>query len=84
MRLYLVLAAGDTDVLEPALRGGVDVVQLRDKTLGDRELIRAARAFRRGDRLRDPIVGSLPVPPHHRSARRRSGHPPAVNLTGKH
>ena len=47
MRLYLVLAAGDTHVLEPALRGGVDVVQLRDKTLTDRELIAAARPFRR-------------------------------------
>ena len=29
------------------MRGGVDVVQLRDKTLSDRELIRASRAFRR-------------------------------------
>jgi thiamine-phosphate pyrophosphorylase len=47
MRLHLVLAAGDTHVLEPALRGGVDVVQLRDKTLGDRDLIAAARAFRK-------------------------------------
>ena len=47
MKLYLVLAAGDTDVLEPALRGGVDVVQLRDKTLADRDLVRAARVFRR-------------------------------------
>lgn len=47
MRLHLVLASGDTHVLEPALRGGVDVVQLRDKTLSDRELIRAAREFRR-------------------------------------
>src|SRR6476661_5261465 len=47
MKLYLVLDADDTHVLEPALRGGVDVVQLRDKTLGDRELIRAARAFRK-------------------------------------
>jgi thiamine-phosphate pyrophosphorylase len=47
MRLHLVLASGDTNVLEPALRGGVDVVQLRDKTLADRELIRAAREFRR-------------------------------------
>ena len=47
MRLYLVLAAADTHVLEPALRGGVDVVQLRDKTLTDRELIAAARPFRK-------------------------------------
>ncbi len=47
MRLYLVLSAADTHVLEPALRGGVDVVQLRDKTLADRELVPAARAFRR-------------------------------------
>jgi thiamine-phosphate pyrophosphorylase len=47
VRLYLVLAAGDTHVLEPALRGGVDVVQLRDKTLTDRELVAAARPFRK-------------------------------------
>ena len=46
MKLYLVLAAGDTDVLEPALRGGVDVVQLRDKDATDREIVRAARLFR--------------------------------------
>jgi thiamine-phosphate pyrophosphorylase len=44
-RLYLVLAASDTQVLEPALRGGVDVVQLRDKELGDDELVRAAVPF---------------------------------------
>jgi len=47
MKLYLVLAAGDTHVLEPALRGGVDVVQLRDKELGDDELIAAAEPFRK-------------------------------------
>ena len=47
MRLYLVLSAEDTQILEPALRGGVDVVQLRDKTLTDRELVKAARPFRR-------------------------------------
>jgi thiamine-phosphate pyrophosphorylase len=45
-RLYLVLGGGDA-VLEPALRGGVDVVQLRDKELGDDDLVRAAAPFRR-------------------------------------
>jgi len=50
MRLYLVLAAGDTHVLEPALRGGVDVVQLRDKTLGPDELVAAAEPFRKACR----------------------------------
>lgn len=45
-RLYLVLAAGDADVLEPALRGGVDIVQLRDKELPDEELVAAAQPFR--------------------------------------
>jgi thiamine-phosphate pyrophosphorylase len=34
-------------VLEGALRGGVDVVQLRDKELSDGELVRAAEPFRR-------------------------------------
>jgi thiamine-phosphate pyrophosphorylase len=51
-RLYLVLEArprGDDPgrLLEAALRGGVDVVQLRDKELPDEELIRAAEPFRR-------------------------------------
>ena len=51
-RLYLVLEArphGDdpTALLEAALRGGVDIVQLRDKTLPDDELVRAAEPFRR-------------------------------------
>jgi thiamine-phosphate pyrophosphorylase len=45
-RLYLVLAGGDAEVLEPALRGGVDIVQLRDKELADEELIAAAQGFR--------------------------------------
>jgi thiamine-phosphate pyrophosphorylase len=34
-------------VLEAALRGGVDIVQLRDKKLSDDELLRAAEPFRR-------------------------------------
>jgi thiamine-phosphate pyrophosphorylase len=45
-RLYLVLAGGDAHVLEPALRGGVDVVQLRDKELSDNELVAVAEPFR--------------------------------------
>jgi thiamine-phosphate pyrophosphorylase len=51
-RLYLVLEAhphGDdpAPLLDAALRGGVDVVQLRDKELPDEELVRAAEPFRR-------------------------------------
>ncbi len=45
-RLYLVLAGGDAHVLEPALRGGVDIVQLRDKDLDDAALVAAAEPFR--------------------------------------
>ena len=45
-RLYLVLAGGDAHVLEPALRGGVDIVQLRDKALDDDVLVAAAEPFR--------------------------------------
>lgn len=45
-RLYLVLSGEDVDVLEPALRGGVDVVQLRDKGLHDEALVAAAVPFR--------------------------------------
>jgi thiamine-phosphate pyrophosphorylase len=44
--LYLVLAANDTHVLEPALRGGVDIVQLREKELDGDGLIAAAQPFR--------------------------------------
>jgi thiamine-phosphate pyrophosphorylase len=44
--LYLVLAGGDAHVLEPALRGGVDIVQLRDKELDDDALVAAAEPFR--------------------------------------
>jgi thiamine-phosphate pyrophosphorylase len=46
-RLYLVVEAAAEPVLEPALRGGVDMVQLRDKQASDDELLRAAAAFRR-------------------------------------
>ena len=50
-RLYLVLDArphgrDPGPLLEAALRGGVDVVQLRDKTLGADELAAAAAPFR--------------------------------------
>jgi thiamine-phosphate pyrophosphorylase len=46
-RLYLVCDARPRAFLDAALRGGVDVVQLRDKTLAsDAEIVAAARAFR--------------------------------------
>jgi thiamine-phosphate pyrophosphorylase len=45
-RLYLVCDARPRAFLDAALRGGVDIVQLRDKTLGDADLVTAARAFR--------------------------------------
>src|SRR4051812_23496729 len=45
-RLYLVCDARPRAFLDAALRGGVDVVQLRDKTLDDRALAEAAREFR--------------------------------------
>jgi thiamine-phosphate pyrophosphorylase len=50
-RLYLVLearphAADPRPLLDAALRGGVDVVQLRDKNLDDDALIAAAEPFR--------------------------------------
>jgi thiamine-phosphate pyrophosphorylase len=51
-RLYLVLEArphgrDPSQLLDAALRGGVDVVQLRDKELADDELVAAAEPFRR-------------------------------------
>src|SRR5215218_10637328 len=45
-RLYLVCDARPLEWLRAALRGGVDVVQLRDKTLDDDGLVAAAAAFR--------------------------------------
>ena len=45
-RLYLVCDARPLGWLRAALRGGVDLVQLRDKTLDDDGIVAAARAFR--------------------------------------
>src|SRR5215210_1933530 len=45
-RLYLVVEAAAEDVLPAALRGGVDMVQLRDKELDDDSLLEAAASFR--------------------------------------
>jgi thiamine-phosphate pyrophosphorylase len=45
-RLYLVCDARPRPFLDAALRGGADIVQLRDKTLDDEGLIAAARVFR--------------------------------------
>ena len=45
-RLYLVCDARPPVFLEAALRGGVDIVQLRDKQLDDAGLVAAAEPFR--------------------------------------
>ena len=45
-RLYLVVEAAAEHVLSAALRGGVDMVQLRDKRADDEEILRAAARFR--------------------------------------
>jgi thiamine-phosphate pyrophosphorylase len=50
--LYLVCEARPAgyepeEILRPALRAGVDVVQLRDKSAEDREIVEAGRVFRR-------------------------------------
>jgi thiamine-phosphate pyrophosphorylase len=45
-RLYLVCDARPREWLAAAVRGGVDLLQLRDKTLDDEGLIAAAAAFR--------------------------------------
>jgi thiamine-phosphate pyrophosphorylase len=44
-RLYLVCDAHDDTFLEAALRGGVDIVQLRMKSGGDEEILAAAARF---------------------------------------
>lgn len=53
--LYLVLGGSDAHVLEPALRGGVDVVQLRDKELADDALVAAAEPFRAACEAHDAL-----------------------------
>src|SRR5829696_10084852 len=45
-RVYLVLEAAAASAVEPALRGGVDLVQLRDKEASDDEVVRAGRELR--------------------------------------
>jgi thiamine-phosphate pyrophosphorylase len=45
-RLYLVCDARPRAFLDAALRGGADLIQLRDKSLSDEELIEAAKTFR--------------------------------------
>jgi thiamine-phosphate pyrophosphorylase len=45
-QLYLVCDARPREFLAAAIRGGVDVIQLRDKALGDEDLVTAAREFR--------------------------------------
>jgi len=46
-RLYFVTdASAPAGVLRAALEGGADMLQLRDPSLGDAELLRAAEAFR--------------------------------------
>src|SRR4051794_15198111 len=45
-RLYLVCDARPRAFLDAALRGGADLIQLRDKSLSDEELIEAAKRFR--------------------------------------
>jgi thiamine-phosphate pyrophosphorylase len=51
-RLYLVCEArprgrDPEELLRPALQGGVDIVQLREKFANDAEIVRAGRVFRR-------------------------------------
>jgi thiamine-phosphate pyrophosphorylase len=50
-RLYLVCPARSREWIAAAVRGGVDLVQLRDKSLDDDGLIEAARAFTGHDAL---------------------------------
>jgi thiamine-phosphate pyrophosphorylase len=50
-RLYLVCPARPRGWIEAAIRGGVDLIQLRDKTLDDNGIVEAAREFRDTDAL---------------------------------
>jgi thiamine-phosphate pyrophosphorylase len=44
-RLYLVCGAHDDGFVESALRGGVDIVQLRLKAAGDEEIVATGRRY---------------------------------------
>src|SRR6476469_932119 len=46
-RLYYICGIDRLATVEPALRGGVDIFQLRDKHASDDELLRAAAIARR-------------------------------------
>ena len=50
-RLYLVCDARPRAFLDAALRGGADLIQLRDKSLDDDGLIEAAKTFRAAGRI---------------------------------
>jgi thiamine-phosphate pyrophosphorylase len=50
-RLYLVCPARPREWIAAAVRGGVDLIQLRDKSLDDDGLVDAARAFQGHDAL---------------------------------
>lgn len=50
-RLYLVCPARSREWIAAAVRGGVDLIQLRDKTLDDAGLVEAAKAFAGHDAL---------------------------------
>ena len=50
-RLYLVTPARPRAWLEAAIRGGVDLIQLRDKSLDDDGIVQASRTFRDTDAL---------------------------------
>jgi thiamine-phosphate pyrophosphorylase len=50
-RLYLVCPATPREWIAAAVRGGVDLIQLRDKSLSDAELVEASAAFRGHDAL---------------------------------
>ena len=68
-RLYLVCDARPRAFLEAALRGGVDMIQLRDKALGDDALIDAgARVPRRGRRAPARCSSSTTGPTSSRPA----------------
>jgi len=56
-RLYLVTPARSADFLEAAIRGGVDVVQIRERALSDRALLAALEEAREVTaRLGVPLV----------------------------
>ena len=81
-RLYYICGIDRLDTVEPALRGGVDIFQLRDKHASDDELLRAAAVARAPvRRARRAVRPQRPAGPRGRGRGRRRARRPGRHAT---